>query len=64
MKLQSRKNHVVVEMDAERFERLAADFGLFSRDFLASRARAERDIKAGRLTKIKSLKDVRDLARR
>ena len=64
MKLQSRKNHVVVEMDAERFERLAADFGLFSRDFLASLARAERDIKADRLTKIKSLKDVRDLARR
>ena len=64
MKLQSRKNHVVVEMDAERFERLAADFGLFSRDFLASLARAERDIKAERLTKIKSLKDVRDLARR
>ena len=64
MKLQSRKNHVVVEMDAERFERLAADFGLFSRDFLASLARAERDIKADRLTKIKSLKDVRDLAHR
>ena len=60
LKLQSRKNHVVVEMDAERFERLAADFGLFSRDFLASLARAERDIKAERLTKIKSLKDVRD----
>jgi len=54
----------VVEMDAEHFERLAADFGLFSRDFLASLARAERDIKADRLTKIKSLKDVRDLARR
>jgi len=51
-------------MDAERFERLAADFGLFSRDFLASLARAERDIKADRLTKIKSLKDVRDLAHR
>ena len=64
MKLQLRKNHVVVEMDAERFERLAADFGLVGREFLASLARAERDIKADRLTKIKSLKDVRDLARR
>ena len=62
--IKKKNNRVVVEMDAEHFERLAADFGLFSRDFLASLARAERDIKAGRLTKIKSLKDVRDLARR
>ena len=65
LKLQLRKNNrVVVEMDAEHFERLAADLGLFSLDFLASLARAERNIKADRLTKIKSLKDVRDLTRR
>ena len=62
--IKKKNNRVVVEMDAERFESLAADFGLFSRDFLASLARAERDIKADRLTKIKSLKDVRDLAHR
>lgn len=57
--IKKKNNRVVVEMDAKRFERLAADFGLFSRDFLTSLARAERDVKAGRLTKIKSLRDVR-----
>ena len=50
---------MVVEMDADRFEKLAADFGLFSEDFLNSLGRAERDVKAGRLTKIKSLKQFR-----
>jgi hypothetical protein len=56
--IKKKNNRVVVEMDAERFERLAADFGFFSQDFLASLARAERDKKAGQLTKIKSLRDV------
>ncbi len=58
--IRKKKNRVVVEMDAESFERLAADFGLFSKDFLDSLSRAERDIRSGRLTKIKSLRDVRD----
>ncbi len=58
--IKKKNNRVVVEMDAARFEKLAADFGLFSQDFLASLTRAERDVKAGRLTNIKSLRDVRN----
>jgi hypothetical protein len=57
--IKKKNNRVVVEMDADRFEKLAADFGLFSEDFLNSLGRAERDVKAGRLTKIKSLKQFR-----
>ena len=56
--IKKKNNRVVVEMDADRFEKLAADFGLFSKDFLESLRRAERDVKAGRLTRISSLKDV------
>ncbi|MFQ6049879.1 MAG: hypothetical protein ACE5J0_02460 [Candidatus Paceibacterales bacterium] len=49
----------LVEIDAERLERLAAGLGLFSPDFLKSLDRAEKDYKAGRTRKIKSLKDLR-----
>lgn len=49
----------VVEFDADKFERLAALFGMFNPDFLKSLARAEKDVKAGRIRKIKSLKDLR-----
>lgn len=60
MTVKKKNNRVVVEMDAERFEKLAADFGLFSAEFLSSLGRAERDLKAGRLRKIESLKELRD----
>jgi len=46
-------------MDADKFERLAADLGLFSPEFLKSLNRAEKDYKAGRIKKIKSLKELR-----
>jgi hypothetical protein len=49
----------VVEFDADKFEKLAGVFGLYSDDFLKSVARAEKDYKAGRVTKLKSLKDLR-----
>ncbi len=48
-----------VEIDAEKFERLAASFGFFSYEFLESLELAERDYRAGRVKKIKSLKDLR-----
>ena len=54
-----RKNRVLVEMDAARFEKLAADFGFFSKDFLRSLVRAEKDVKAGRVRRIKSLRELR-----
>lgn len=48
-----------IEVDADKFERLAADFGLFNPDFLKSLDRAEGDYRAGRVEKITSLKALR-----
>ncbi|OGN03916.1 MAG: hypothetical protein A2831_02405 [Candidatus Yanofskybacteria bacterium RIFCSPHIGHO2_01_FULL_44_17] len=50
---------ILVEMDAEKFERLAAGLGLFSGDFIDSVTRAERDYKNKRYEKIESLKDLK-----
>ncbi len=50
---------ILVEMDAERFEKLAADLGFFNSEFLESIERAEKDHRAGRVKKIKSLKELR-----
>lgn len=60
--VKSRTNHpkkILVEMDAEKFERLAANLGFFSPEFLESIEQAEKDYQAGRIKKIKSLKELR-----
>lgn len=56
---QNRSRRATIELDADKFERLAGIFGLFNPEFLKSLARAEKDVKAGRVRKIKSLKDLR-----
>ena len=48
-----------IEVDADRFEKLAADFGLFNPAFLRSLETADRDHKAGRVKKLKSLRQLR-----
>ena len=50
---------VSISFDADRFERVAANFGMFSDDFIKSLDRSEMDIRAGRLTKINSLRELR-----
>lgn len=50
---------ILVEMDAEKFERLAANLGLFSPEFINSLAQAERDYKKGRIKMIKSLRALK-----
>ena len=50
--------YLLVEFDINRFERIAAALGMFSEDFLASIDRAEKDVKAGRVHKLKSLADL------
>ena len=40
---------VLVELDAERFERLAAGLGLFRPEFIASIGRAEQEIMDGKM---------------
>ena len=57
-KTTARKATFTVEFDADRFERIAAALGMFSDDFLATLDRAEKDIKAGRVRKLSSLKDL------
>lgn len=49
----------LVEIDAEKLERLAAVLGLFSSNFLESLDKAEKDYKASRTKKIKNLKALR-----
>lgn len=54
------RNKFLIEIDAERFEKLAADLGFFNPDFLQSIDRAEADYRAGRFKKLKSLKELTD----
>lgn len=49
----------IVEFGAETLERLAAACGWFHPEFTASIERAERDITAGRVKKLRSFKDLR-----
>jgi hypothetical protein len=56
---ENRSRKATIELDADKFEKLAGVFGLFSSDFLKSLSRAEKDIKAGRVKKVKSLKELR-----
>ena len=57
--IKKRNHRILVEMDADRFQKLAADFGFFSKDFLKSLEQAEKDVRAGRIRKIDSLKELR-----
>lgn len=50
---------IVIEMDADKFEKLAGDFGFFNPEFLKSLDRAEKDYKTGRIKKISSLRELR-----
>lgn len=50
---------VTIEFDADKFEKLAALFGLFNPEFLKELDESEKDYKEGRFRKIKSLKDLR-----
>lgn len=53
------KEKVLLELDAVKFERLAASFGFFNSEFVDSIAKAEKDFRSGRTKKIKSLKDLK-----
>lgn len=49
----------IVEFNADSLERLAAACGWFQPEFIASVTRAERDIKAGRIKRLRSFRDLR-----
>lgn len=55
----NRPKKILIEIDAEKLERLAAILGLFNPDFLKSLKKAEMDYRAGRTRKIASLKQLK-----
>lgn len=59
IKLKAGRRKVIVELDAQRFERLAAHLGLFSNEFISSLEQSEREAKQGKLIRLRSLKDLR-----
>ena len=56
---ESKGRKFVVEMDRDRLERLASDFGLFSPDFLKSLERAEQEIARGKTKRLRTLRILR-----
>jgi hypothetical protein len=58
VKTKNKERKIVVEIDADKFEKIAASFGFFNPDFVTSLERAEADFQAGRVTTITSLKDA------
>lgn len=54
-----RPHKTVVEFDTNQFERVAAVFGLFNPEFLKDLKESEEDYKAGRVKRLRSLKDLR-----
>lgn len=55
------KKKIVIEMDAGRFERVAADLGLFNQEFIESLGNAEKEVAQKKLRKLRSLRDLRSL---
>jgi len=51
---------MLVEIDADKFERLAAGLGLFREEFLESLNRAEKEVAQGKLKRLKDLQDLRN----
>jgi hypothetical protein len=50
---------IIVELDANRLERLASSLGFYGTDFLKSISRAERDYRDGRVYEVASLGELR-----
>ncbi len=50
---------MVIEMNADKFEKMVANFGFFSDDFCKSVEKGEEDYRAGKTRKIKSLSSLK-----
>ncbi|OHA89957.1 MAG: hypothetical protein A2832_01565 [Candidatus Zambryskibacteria bacterium RIFCSPHIGHO2_01_FULL_44_22b] len=55
----SKGKKLLVEIDANKLERLASNLGLYNPDFIKSVERAERDFRAGRSRTLTSLRRLR-----
>ena len=58
LNINNRSTKMLITLDANRFEKLLANFGFFSRGFTQSLERAEKDYREGRVKKISSLKSL------
>ena len=58
IKKDKRSKRMTIEIDADKFQKLAELFGQFNPDFIKRLDKAEKDVKAGRIRKINSLKDL------
>ncbi len=54
-----KSKRIIVEIDADKLERLAASLGLPSPGFLHSIARSEKDITLGKTRRLRSLRELR-----
>ena len=54
-----RSKRIIVEIDADKLERLAASLGLPSPSFLDSISRSEKEIALGKISPLRSLRDLR-----
>jgi len=54
-----KSKRVVVEIDADRLERLAASLGLFSSSFLDSVTRSEKEIALRKSKRLHNLRELR-----
>ena len=59
-KIARRQKKFVVEIDADKLERMAAAFGMLNPEFLASVERAEEDYRHGRVHDVESLEELRE----
>ncbi|MGB7593595.1 MAG: hypothetical protein WCD04_05690 [Terriglobia bacterium] len=50
---------IIVEIDADKLERLAASLGLFSSSFLDSMSRSEEEIALGKTKRLRNLRELR-----
>ena len=55
----SKGKKLLVEIDANKLERLASNLGLYNPDFIRSLDKAERDFRVGRVRTLTSLRKLR-----
>lgn len=59
LKVGIQKKEMTIELDADQFERMAANFGFFNKEFLMSIDQAEKEIERGEIYELRSLDDLK-----
>jgi hypothetical protein len=54
-----KSKRILVEIDADKLERLAASLALFSSSFLDSMSRSEKEIALGKTKRLRNLRELR-----